>query len=230
MIAICTPSRGLIFSKTVESIFKGMQELNKHGLATNFYISHDLPIPDGHSYCTEQAIQDGAKTIIFVEEDMYIFPDGFLALATSEADITTMQYNDKNGSPHGIVHYNEAGEVIWGGLGATAVKTELFLKLGKPYFRTDTIYKNVKKQHKGGKVITEYEPMDKHQVWDAKQHRVIDRVEHYKYGGLDIDLYTRARHQGASIALLEGHKAHHFDLVQLGEKHTNNGLHVIRQV
>lgn len=228
--AICTPSRGLIFSRTVQSIIEGMQFLNKNGLATKFYTTHDMPIPNGHSFCVSQALQDDAKTIIFIEEDMYIFPEGYMALATSESPISTMQYNDKNGSPHGIIHYNEAGEVIWGGLGATAIKVHVFKELGEPYFRTDTRYQNVKKKLKDGKMITEYEPMEKHQEYDKKLNKFVTKEEPYLYGGLDIDFYTRARKAGFAIELLKDHKAHHFDLVALGERHINNGLHTIKQV
>lgn len=230
MIGICTPSRGLIFARTVQSIIDGMQHLNKNGLATKFYTTYDLTIPQSHSFCVSQALQDGCKTILFIEEDMYVFPDGYLALVSSQSDITTMQYNDKNGSPHGIVHYNEAGEVIWGGLGATAIKSHVFEKLGEPYFRTDIRYQNVKRAMKDGKMITEYEPLEKHKVWDKTLRKFVVKEEPYTYGGLDIDLYTRARKAGFTIELLKNHKAHHFDLVQLGEKHTNSGLHVIKQV
>jgi hypothetical protein len=234
MIAICTPSRGLIFSKTVECIFNGIAELNKHGLATQTYFSHELPIPSSHNNVTEKALQDNANVIIFIEEDMYVFPEGFLALANAQGDIATMQYNDKNGSPHGIIHYNEAGEVIWGGLGATSFKRHVFETLGSPYFRTDTLYKNVKNKVRiiDGKEyrVTEYEAQTKHQEYNKELMKFVDLDEGYKYGGLDIDIYTRARKAGFKIELLKDHKAHHFDLIALGEKHTNNGLHEIRQV
>lgn len=230
MIAICTPSRGLVFSKTVQSIIEGMQHLNKLGLATRYYTTHDMPIPDGHSFCVSQALQDGARTIIFIEEDMYIFPEGYEALVASGSPICTMQYNDKNGSPNGIIHYNEAGEIIWGGLGATAIKAEVFQTLGEPYFRTDTIYKNVKKRTKDGKVITEYEPLEKHQFYNKQTNKFEDKKEEYKYGGLDIDFYTRARKAGFNIELVKNQKAHHFKLVSLGEPHVNNACHVINQV
>lgn len=234
MIAICTPSRGLVYSKTVESIFKGMQELNKHGLATRYYTSHDLTIPHGHNFCVEQGLQDDCTTFIFIEEDMFVFPEGFLALSSTTEPLVTMQYNDKNGSPHGIIHYNESGDVIWGGLGATAIKREVFETLGSPYFRTDTLYKNIrtsKKDVDGKEIhITEYEPQERHTRYNRETNKVEEIIEEYKYGGLDIDFYTRARKAGYKIHLLKDHKAHHFDLVQLGEKHTNNGLHIIRQV
>lgn len=230
MIAICVPSRGLIYSKTVESIIKGMQHLNSIGLPTRYYTTHDLPIPDSHSYCVEQALQDGCKTLIFVEEDMYLFPEAYEALISSGEAVATLQYNDKNGSPHGIIHYNEANEIIWAGLGATLIKAEVFEKIGKPYFRIDHMYRNVKKRVENGKAVTEYVEIEPRQVFNKETHKFEEKRDTYKYGGQDIDFYTRARKAGYKVYLVEGHKAHHFDLIALGDPHINNGLHQIRQV
>lgn len=230
MIGICCPSRGLIFSKTVDSIIKGMQHLNSLGLPTRYYTTHDMPIPDSHTFCVEQALQDGCKTLIFVEEDMYLFPEAYEALIASSEAIATLQYNDKNGSPHGIVHYNEAGEIIWAGLGATLIKAEVFEKIGRPYFRIDHMYRNVRKTVVGGKSITEYVEVDPKKVYNPETLKFEDKRDEYKYGGQDIDFFTRARKAGYKIHLVEEHKAHHFDLVKLSEPHTNNGCHVIRQV
>lgn len=217
MVAICTPSRGLIYSKTVESVVNGMRELAKNGIASEYFSSHDLPIPQSHNYCVETALQNPSiDKIFFVEEDMYIFPDAFLALATSDADITTLQYNDKNGSPFGIIHYNEAGEVLWSGLGATVIKRAVFEALGTPYFRTDVRYKIIKKQIIDGKSITQYEELEQRSQWG--------------YGGLDVDFFTRARNKGFKISVLPAFKAHHFALVKLGPETDNNGCHLIRQV
>lgn len=230
MIAICVPSRGLIFSKTVESIIKGMQHLNSLGVATRYYTTHDMPIPDCHDFCVAQALQDGATKIIFIEEDMYVFPEGYEALIGSGESITTLQYNDKNGSPHGIVHYNESGEIIWAGLGATCIDAEVFKKLGSPYFRTNVMYRNIKKTVVGGRSITDYVEIEPRMVYNKETLKMEEKRDSYKYGGQDIDFYTRARKLGYKVNLVEGHKAHHFGLVQLGEPHLNNGCHVIRQV
>ncbi len=54
--------------------------------------------------------------------------------------------------------------------------------------------------------------------------------DEYKYGGLDVDFYTRARQKGFKIVCLPNYRAHQFELVQLGEKYTNNGIHTIKQV
>jgi len=231
MIGVCVPSRGLVFSKTMESVVSGMSELGKLGIACRLFMSHDLPIPDSHNYCVERAFQDPSiDKILFIEEDNYVFPDAFVALATSPYDIATLNYNDKNGFPKGIIHYNERGEIIWCGLGATCIKREVFEKLGKPYFRTDTRYKITKKYEQDGKTVSEYEKIENRKEWSEEDLKVVEIKDPYKYGGLDIDFYTRARENGYSITLLPEYKAHHFELIQLGEKHTNNGQHEIRQV
>lgn len=230
MVGICVPSRGLVFSRCMESVIKGMQHLNSLGIPTRYYGTHDLPIPDSHSYCVEQAHQDNCKAVIFVEEDHYISKEGYEALIASGEAIATLQYNDKNGSPFGIVHYNEIGEIIWAGLGATYIKMEVFEKIGKPYFRIDHMYKNIKKHIKDGKAITEYIEVEPRKVFNKDTLKFEDIRDNYKYGGQDIDFYTRARKAGYKIHLVPNHKAHHFSLVRLGESHINNGLHEIRQV
>jgi len=209
MIACCTPSRGLIYSRTVESLFAGMDALREKGFEAKLYLSHDKPIPECHNYCIEKALADGADTIFFIEEDMYVAPDTFVAIATHPADLVTVQYNDKNGSPFGIIHKNVQGEVLWSGLGATAVKRAVLEALGTPYLSTDRRYKIVR----GGNLEAIENPGSP-----------------WSYGGLDVDFYTRARAKGFKITVLENHRAHHFKLHKLGEEYTNNGCHDIREV
>jgi hypothetical protein len=231
MIAVCVTSRGLIFAITVQSIIEGMQELNKIGIGTVFVGTRDLPIPESQNYCTETALQNKAvDRLLFIEEDMYVDPEAFVALATADAPIATLQYNDKNGSPHGIIHYNEAGEILWCGIGATMIKREVFEALGVPYFTTENRYKIKKKQLKDGKLITDYELIEPHDIWDEEQKKFVKKSEPYHYGGQDVDFMTRARQAGFKITRLEEFKAHHFKLLSLGAEHTNNGCHTITQV
>lgn len=231
MICVATPSRGLIYAITVKSIIEGMQALNKIGIGTEFVTTRDLPIPDAHNYCVETALQNkSVDRIVFIEEDHYLDPDAFVALATFDGPIATLQYNDKNGSPHGIIHYNEAGEILWCGVGATMIKREVFEKIGTPYFRIDQRYKVTKKHLEGDKLVTEYEAIEPHKKWNPDTRKFDDVKDPYQYGGQDVDFMTRARQSGFKITKLEGFKAHHFKLVKLGEDHTNNGCHLIEQV
>lgn len=232
MIAVCLTSRGLIYAITVKSVIEGMQELNKIGIGTIFVSTKDLPIPDSQNYCVETALQNKAvDRLLFIEEDMYVDPEAFVALGTSDAPITALQYNDKNGSPHGIIHYNEAGEILWCGLGATMIKREVFEKLGTPYFTTENRYKIVKQRtDHGGRLVTEYELIEPHVKWNEEERKFLPVKDPYGYGGQDVDFMTRARHAGYTISCLPGFKAHHFKLLSLGEDHTNNGCHTIIQV
>lgn len=231
MIAVCVTSRGLIYAITVKCIIEGMQELNKIGIGTVYIGTKDLPIPDSQNYCVETALQNKAvDRLLFIEEDMYVDPEAFIALATADASIATLQYNDKNGSPHGIIHYNEAGEILWCGIGATMIKREVFETLGTPYFTTENRYKIKKKQLKDGKLITDYELIEPHMKWNEEEHKFFPVKEPYHYGGQDVDFMTRARQAGFKITRLEAFKAHHFKLLSLGAEHTNNGCHNITQV
>jgi len=231
MISICTPSRGLIYAITVKSIIEGMQALNKIGIGTEFYSTKDLPIPDCFNYLVETALQNKAvERILFIEEDMYIEPQAIVALVSSQSPISTLQYNDKNGSPHGIIHYNEAGEILWCGLGATCIKREVFESLGTPYFTIDNRYKINKKRLINGRLVTDYELIEPHDKYNPLTMKFEKVKEPYGYGGQDVDLFTRARQKGFKIECVEGFKAHHFKLLSLGEEHNNSGVHNIVQV
>lgn len=214
----------------MQTVIDGMQELNKIGIGTRFYISHNLPIPESHNFVVSSALQDGVERIFLIEEDHYIEPKAFVALATSEYDLAILQYNDKNGSPHGIVHYNEVGEILWSGVGALCVKRKVFEDLGEPYFRTDHIYRNIKKHISNDKSVTEFEEVPPKEVWNDETNKFDEKRDHYKYGGLDVDFYTRVRKLGYKIIMLPEYKAHHFRLVKLGEPQNNNGLHDIVEV
>ena len=217
MVAVCLPSRGLVHSKTMQCVTEGTQALNKLGVATDVFYSHDLPIPQGHNSCVEQALQKypTLDKIFFVEEDMYFFPEAFVALATSELPMVTLNYNDKNGRPHGIIEFDDEGEVVWSGLGATAIKREILEKIDKPYFEIKRRWKNIR-EWKGNKMVKTYEPLQ----FESE----------YQYGGLDVDFCMRVRRLGFKITCLKEYKAHHFHLIKLGEPHINNGVHEIRQV
>lgn len=231
LTAICIPSRGLIFSRCVQSAIEGMQALNAVGIATIYCYTHDLPIPDSHNACVEKALSNPAvDKIFFLEEDMYVDPQTFVALATADFDVTTVQYNDRNGSPHGIIHFNELGEVMWSGLGATVVKRSVFEALGVPYFRTDHRYKNTRKATSNGPVVTDFEEIEPRTIYNEETKQVEPVLDKYIYGGLDVDFYTRVRRLGLAIGYLKEYKAHQFVLIALGEVQNNNGCHVINQV
>ena len=216
MIGICLPTRGMVFTRTVQCIADGIESLKRHGIDSLLFTTFDLPIPDGHNDCVKRALRyPEIDRILFVEEDMFFSPEAFVALCTTPEPMATLQYNDKNGRPHGIIEFDFTGEVVWCGLGATSVKREVFEKLDQPYFEIKRRWKNIR-WNDNGVVKTRYERVS------------IDSI--YQYGGLDVDFCHRVRELGFRIANLQEHKAHHFELVELGKPHTNQGCHTIRTV
>lgn len=212
--AIITPSRGLIHSRTVESIFNGINAIPQHQWA--FFTTHDKPIPEAQNDCMKRAFEWGAEVIISIEEDNVLDTQAFMALVENDYPIAILQYNDRNGSPHGIIHKDESGDILWSGIGALKVKKEVFNAIGQPYFRTDVRYAIKKKPLGENTVITRFEE--------------INHKSPQQYGGLDVDFYTRARNKGYKVVQITGHIAHHMKLVKLGENYTNNGCHDIQVV
>lgn len=231
MIAICIPSRGLIYSKVIEGVFAGIHALELNGQKVKVFISNDLPIPDAHNSLVERAMKTNCDKILFIEEDNYIGPSEMVALCFSSSPLATLQYNDKNGSPHGIIHYNEALEILWCGLGATCIKREVFEKLGEPYFRTDTRYKITKKHLLGDKkIVTEYAEIEPREEYNSETRKFEKVKDPYQYGGLDVDFFTRARKAGFEVKQIRDMRSIHLKVVKLGEEFTNNGVHEITAV
>lgn len=211
MIAVCCPTRGMLFTRTMECMVSGMKALQAMGIETQFFTTFDLPIPDGHNKCAEDALAAGAEKLFFVEEDMYIPPDAFVALAISPHEMVTLQYNDKNGRPHGIIEFDTYGQVVWCGLGATCITRHVFDLLDRPIFFTERRWKNIRENGR-----TRYER--------------VSIPGPYQYGGLDVDFCFRVHEKGIKIEWLKEYKAHHFQLTALGEPYTNRGMHQIRCV
>lgn len=212
MIAVCLPTRGMLFTRTMECVVKGIYELEARGIKTSFHSTFDLPIPAGHNQCVEEALANSdVEKVFFVEEDMYIPTDAFVALATSPSEMVTLQYNDKNGRPHGIIEFDKNGKVVWGGLGATVITRKVFDAVGKPYFFTERRWKNVRQN---GEV----------------HYERVSIPGPYQYGGLDVDFCFRVHEKGFTIDWLPQFRAQHFQLTSLGEPYTNNGMHQIRCV
>lgn len=68
------PSRGLIFSETVEEV---LREVRSVGCEWDVFFAHSHPIPDCFNIPAAAALRWGADWVWFVEEDM-VLPDGIL--------------------------------------------------------------------------------------------------------------------------------------------------------
>ena len=133
MLAVAIPSRALIHSRTVQDILANIGDEREVG----FYFSHGNPIPDCHNIIVEEALKDKPDYIWMVEDDQQL-PHGILKeLMEANADVAVADYPVRV-SKHSVTYMH--GDFQYGGLGCVLIKPEVFEKLGKPYFRTDTEY------------------------------------------------------------------------------------------
>lgn len=198
-LGIVTPTRGMLFTRTLEAI-----ERERIGYDTTLYLSHDLPIPDGHNSLCEKALADGMDHILFIEEDCVIPAGALEKLLAVDADIACIDYGVSGWS---CITRGVEGKILWCGLGCTLVRRKVFESLEKPYFRADMVL----------------------DLPDFKWRQLPESyVKTHNYGSLDIWFFTKVREKGFEIEQVAG-ELDHLELVELGKKGRNHGVHQIKE-
>lgn len=216
---VCTPSRGLIHSRTVEAVMAGIATAVAAGHESRGWIvSHDLPIPDCHERVFELGMATGADVLWSIEEDMVPPAGALLASIELGADIAAMQY--PVGLPSGMVDVkgkaatgtfnclqaSPGGVFDWCGLGCTLISRRVFEALPRPWFATDKTY----------------------EVWhfgNVKTTRnIVDNP--FDYGGEDVNFGQRVTELGFVIRQVPG-MAGHALLLNWGTYAVQDGRHGI---
>ena len=191
-IGVCLPSRGYVYSRTMEDILKNTQGRTD----IKFFFSHGKPIPECSNYMVEEALKAGVDYIWFVEDDQK-FPVNILdQLLAYDTDIVTCDY-PINKTGHVVATF---GDVTLTGFGCTLVKAKIFDKLLKPYFSTDY----------------EYQIQDKMLL---KQPALQDEKRHGRH---DIDFYYRLYDAGVKVVVHHTPVGHYYfkspQLPKIGNK------------
>lgn len=194
MIGVILPTRGMIFTEVEDSISRNLGKYDY-----KVYRSFTLPIPDSHNTLTEQALADECSSLLFIEEDTVLPNGGIERLLLADTDIACIDYAVNGYSC--ITKYK--GAIMWCGLGCTLVKSHVFSKLEKPYFRSDKLLL----------------------LNDWPNIKWIDAGEQ-GYGGQDIYFGVKAREAGFEIKQVVG-ECKHLKLEELGRVEVNKGLHTI---
>jgi hypothetical protein len=217
--AVCTPSRGLIHSRTVEAVEANRRAAVDAGHTDlGWVVTHDLPIPDCHEAVFERALATGAEYVFSVEEDMVPPCGALLASIELHADIAAMQY--PVGLPSGMVDVkgkastgtfnclqaSPGGVFDWCGLGCTLIARRVFETLPRPWFATDKTYE----VWHFGNVMT--------------QRNVVDNP--FDYGGEDVNFGQRVTELGFLIRQVPGIAGHAL-LLNWGTYATQDGRHGI---
>lgn len=140
MIAVLTPSRGLLHSRTAEELNNELRPFE-----WRWFISHGLPIPDCFNDLVTRALKTDASHLLFVEDDMHLPKGIFEELLAEDVDIALADYPVKE-TQHSVMYLD--GEFAYGGVGLCLVKREVFDLMDPPYFRTHVAY-----QIQDGKLI-----------------------------------------------------------------------------
>lgn len=209
-IACCTPSRGLVHSRTEEAVEAARREAALDGYPFERFYTHDLPIPDCFNMVTQKGYDAGADVIWLLEEDVVPWPETFIRMIEAierGADIAVTDYPmrskpvDTGYTYPGLVQ-DGAGRVTWCRTGCIMFKRHCLDAIPRPWFTTET-----SRLIRPGEI-----------TWSSP-HRTIY--------GCDI-AFTNAFYQlGYKFAVIEPYLVH-LEVIERGAQGTNCGAHRIR--
>lgn len=223
-VAVATPSRGLVHTRTVESVLTALNVAEAQGVvkrvgAEYWSFTHDLPIPDAHERVTELALKTKPDLLLFVEDDNVVPPDGIVRavqrMQETKAGIVAIPYavGAVGGTRWNSV-YREHGKIRFTGLGLTLIDHRVFDKLPKPWF-------TLKRRHgtvpdgKGGLKVG-----------------LVDKPMPEGSGGVDVVFCLRVEEAGFKLAAVEDLVGGHLRVKKLGSysgSGVNNSPHAIEE-
>lgn len=201
-LAVVLPSRGLVYSKTVEELYS---ELGSIKAPFHVFWSHGLPIPDCFEKPTQTILEGDYDYIWYVEEDM-VLPKGILReLLNANVDVAACDY-PVGGGKGGTVLYDPDGTPFFTGTGCMLVKTSILRRMKPPIWRDDI----------------RWEPY----VEDGFIHFRIHQREEDIYGQQDIAFGLRLYANGHPVKVIK-HTIGQREVLKRGGRGSNNGYHEI---
>jgi len=147
-IAILLPSRGLIFSETIEEVLREVAPFDYQ-----IFFSHARPIPECFNEPMDKILTGDFTHVWIVEEDM-VLPKGILQeLLDLRSPIATMDYPAVENIM--CVQRDENGNVLYTGTGCLLIERGVLELVDKPVFNTDNMY------NLGGEFIGKRDPREK---------------------------------------------------------------------
>jgi hypothetical protein len=200
-LAVVLPSRGLMFSQTLENLLDELQDFDYE-----IYWSHGKSLPECFNDPTERALQDpDVYAVLFCEDDM-IIPKGMLKdMFAQNYPVVAMDYPFKQDGDSTVLHDPE-GNAYWTGSGFLLVARQVLEGLPKPIWRTD-------------RTFDPFVDKDTIHFWPRT-------LEGTHYGLHDLNFGLVLYSSGLPIIVMDKTGGQH-KLRALGEKHSNNGAHDI---
>lgn len=200
-IGIVLPSRGLVFSKTVDELNQALK-----GIDHQIFWSHGRPIPDCFEIPTTDILNNPSFThLLVVEEDMIIPKNSIKNMLKENVHAIAYDY-PVTGYPSGTVLYDTDTTAFFTGCGLLLIQIDLLKRMPKPIWRTD-IQWNMK--HRPGYI----------------EFNIEDRKE-ADYGQQDIAFGLRLYINNMPIIVMAETTGQR-KLIRRGKGMTNQGSHEI---
>jgi len=203
-LAVVVPSRGLMFSETLEDLLRELEDFNYE-----IFWAHGKSLPDCFNEPTERALKDpDVYAVLFAEDDM-ILPKGVLKRMFSlKYPVVALDYPFQQNGDSTCLH-DPKGDAFWTGTGFMLVSKTVLSQMEKPIWRTDTTF-------------DPFIDKDTIHFWPRKLDKIYYGLHDLRFGLL---LYSA----GLPVKVLD-ETAGQRKLVKLGEKGVNNGAHEIKEL
>lgn len=200
-LAVVLPSRGLMFSQTLEELLGELEGFNYQ-----IYWAHAKTLPECFNEPTEHALADpDVFAVLYCEDDM-ILPKGILRrMFSMEYPVVALDYPFQQDGDSTCLH-DPTGNAFWTGTGFMLVSKSVLKQMELPIWRTDTTF-------------DPFIDKDTIHFWPRKLDKVYYGLHDLRFGLL---LYSA----GVPIKVMK-ETAGQRKLVRLGEKGSNNGAHEI---
>lgn len=203
-LAVVLPSRGLMFSETLEELLAELEDFNYE-----IFWAHEKSLPDCFNDPTERALADPfVFAVLFVEDDMLI-PKGILKdMFNANYPVVALDYPFQQNGDSTCLH-DPQGMAYWTGTGFLLVARQILEQLEKPIWRTD-------------RTFDPFIDKDTIHFWPRKLTKV-----HYGLHDLNFGMVLYS----AGVPVMPMAKtAGQRKLVKLGNSLTNNGAHEIQEL
>lgn len=203
-LAVVVPSRGLMFSETLEELLSELEGYNYQ-----IFWSHAKGLPACFNDPTEEALADSdVFAVLYCEDDM-IIPKGILnKMFSMRYPVTALDYPFQQQGDATVLH-DPKGFAYWTGTGFMLVAKSVLQNMEKPIWRTDTTF-------------DPFIDKDTIHFWPRKLNKIYYGLHDLRFG---LVLYS-AGLPIQPMAITAGQRK----LIKLGESGTNNGTHEIMEL
>lgn len=203
-LAVVLPSRGLMFSQTLEELLGELEGFNYE-----IFFAHGKSLPECFNEPTERALADpDVYAVLFCEDDM-ILPKGILKeMFDLNYPVVALDYPFQQNGDSTMLHDPE-GNAYWSGTGFMLVAKGVLESMEKPIWRTDTTW-------------DPFIDKDTIYFWPRK----LDKI-YYGLHDLNFGLLLYSAGLPVKPAKRTGGQR---KLVELGGRGTNNGAHKINEL